>query len=281
MSSLQVQPLPSSYRDPSGFVFNYQGEIYRQINRSFQKDFEAFIHSGLYRSLVNEKLLISHEVVEQNFTANDTGFATLKPEKVEFISYPYEWSFSMLKDAALLTLQLALKALDHGMILKDASPYNVQLHKGKMTFIDTLSFEQYKEGEPWTAYRQFCENFVAPLALMHYVGLPTQQLLLVHPDGIPLQYATKLLPFKSRFNVHLYLHVHLHASYSSRKSSKQKRPLLSKQKLINLLTSLQTLVNSFRFERFENVWGKYYEEAETRPGYLEEKKTATKVSLPC
>lgn len=128
----------------------------------------------------------------------------------------------MLKDAALLTVQLVLKALRYGMILKDASPYNVQLHQGRMTFIDTLSFEEYNEGEPWIAYRQFCENFIAPLALMHYVGLPMQQLLLAHPDGIPLQYAKKLLPFKSKFNVLLYLHIHLHASYGSKPSGEQK-----------------------------------------------------------
>jgi 2-polyprenyl-3-methyl-5-hydroxy-6-metoxy-1,4-benzoquinol methylase len=262
---------PSSYRDPSGFIFIYQGEIYRQVNKSFQKDFEAFINSSLYNDLLNDKLLIPHTELQENFTGSENWFTTLKPEKIDFISYPYEWSFSMLKDAALLTLQLAEKALAHGMILKDASPYNVQLHKGRMTFIDTLSFEQYKEGEPWIAYRQFCENFIGPLVLMHYLGLPMQQLLLAHPDGIPLQYIKQMLPFRSRFNVHLYLHIHLHASYGSKSSSQQQKTFLSKQKLSNLLQSLKTLVSSFRFDRFENVWGRYYEEASTREGYLEEK----------
>ncbi|RYZ26275.1 MAG: SAM-dependent methyltransferase [Chitinophagaceae bacterium] len=263
---------PSSYRDPSGYVFTYQDEIYRQVNKSFQKDFDFFISSGLYSSLVQENLLIPHKVIPQNLTGNAAWYTTLKPEQIGFISYPYEWTFNMLKDAASLTLHLALKALEHGMILKDATPFNLQFYQGRMVFIDSLSFEEYKEGEPWIAYRQFCENFIGPLALMHYVGLPLQQLLAIYPDGIPLSYVKSLLPFRSKLNIHLYLHVHLHASYSSKSSVQQKKPALSKQKLIHLLNSLQSLISSLKFGKFENVWGKYYEEAETRPGYLEEKK---------
>jgi len=263
---------PSSYRDPSGYIFTYHDEIYRQVNQSFREDFDFFLSSGLYDALTKENLLIPHEVIPQNLTGDGAWYTTLKPEQLGFISYPYEWTFTMLKDAALLTLQLALKALEYGMILKDATPFNVQFERGKMVFIDSLSFEKYKEGEPWIAYRQFCENFIGPLALMHYVGLPLQQLLAVYPDGIPLNYVKSLLPFKSRFHIHLYLHVHLHASYSSKPSASQKKPFLSKQKLINLLHSLQSLISSLKFDRFENVWGKYYEEAETRPGYLDEKK---------
>jgi hypothetical protein len=160
------------------------------------------------------------------------------------------------------------------MILKDASPYNVQLHQGRMIFIDTLSFETYNEGEPWIAYRQFCENFLGPLALMHYTGLPVQQFFLAHSDGLPLALVRKLLPFRSRFNVHLYLHIHLHASVSSKTSASTQpgKAFLSKQKLVALLRGLQDLVASFRLDKDENVWGNYYEEAETRPGYLDEKK---------
>jgi hypothetical protein len=266
-------PHPSSYRDPSGYIFSVENQIYRQVNKSFQKDFELFVSSGLYDALVNEHLLIPHQVIWHNLTGDASWYTTLKPECIDLISYPFEWTFSMLKDAALLTLQLALKALEHGMMLKDATPFNVQLHRGRMIFIDSLSFETYKEGEPWIAYRQFCENFVGPLALMHYVGLPMQQLFLAHPDGIPLQYVKRLLPFQSKLNIHLYLHIHLHAAYASKASSRQKKPSLSKQKLVHLLTSLKTLVGSFKFDKFENVWGNYYEEAENRPGYLEEKKT--------
>src|SRR5829696_10126729 len=243
ISTGKPQQHPSSYRDPSGYIFTYQGEIYRQVNKSFQKDFELFNSSGLYPLLVSENLLIPHKEIDENFTGDSSCFKSIQPERISLISYPYEWSFSMLKDAALLTLELALKALKQGMILKDASPFNVQLHKGKMIFIDSLSFEEYKEGEPWVAYRQFCENFLGPLALMHYVGMPMQQLFLAHPNGIPLQYIKNLLPFRSRLNVQLYLHIHLHASLSSPSKREQKKPVLSKSKLIQLLSSLQSVVS--------------------------------------
>ena len=277
--SAKPNPHPSSFRDPSGFVFTYQGEIYRQVNKFFQAHFEKFVGSGLYNSLVADSLLIPHQAVQQNLTGDESWYTTLRPEKIELISYPYEWTFSLLKDAAMLTLQLALTALDYGMVLKDATPYNVQFHKGKPVFIDSLSFETYQEGEPWIAYRQFCENFVGPLALMHYSGLPLQQLLLAYPGGIPLLYVKKLLPYKSRFNLHLFLHVHLHAGMVTSSGGSQRKPTLSKAKLANLLRGLQTLVGSFHLKKFENVWGEYYKEAETRPGYLEEKKSVISVWL--
>ena len=95
-----------------------------------------------------------------------TAYKVIRPEPVRLISYPFEWSFSQYKDAALLTLAVQRQALRHGMSLKDCSAYNVQFHEGRPVFIDTLSLEQYHEGRPWVAYRQFCQHFLAPLALM-------------------------------------------------------------------------------------------------------------------
>ncbi len=146
---------PSSYRDPSGFIFEKEGDLYRQVNISFKEHFDQFIQQGCYEQLVTKSLLIPHENIPLNFTGSKDYYTTIKPERIEFISYPYEWSFDMLKDAALLTLQLVKEALAFDMILKDASPYNIQWHKGKFIFIDTLSFEKYEES-PWIAYRQFC-----------------------------------------------------------------------------------------------------------------------------
>ena len=98
----QSKPLPSSYRDPSGFVFTYKDDIYRQVNKSFQKDYEAFNDSGLYNDLLSKEVILRHDEIKENLTGTGDWLITLRPEKVDFISYPYEWSFSMLKDAALL-----------------------------------------------------------------------------------------------------------------------------------------------------------------------------------
>jgi hypothetical protein len=235
----------SSYRDPSGFLF-YKNEIlYRQVNQVFKKDFEQFIQSGLYQHLVEKKILLSHQTVHENLTGSSNWYLTLQPQFVPFISYPYEWCFDMLKDAALLTLEAAKEALNFGMILKDASAYNVQLLNGKMIFIDTLSFEKYDEQKPWIAYRQFCEHFFAPLALMHYLKEPLQNLFIAYPDGIPLAIAAKMLPFKSKLKLHSYLHLHLQSSMTKTKTTENKKESsFSKQKMKNLLQSLEDGIRS-------------------------------------
>ena len=211
----------SSYRDPSGFLFQHNGILYRQVNQVFREDFDQFISGGLYQRLAEKKLLVPHKIVQENLTGSGEWHLTLQPEFIPFITYPYEWSFDMLKDAALLTLELAEEAMKSDMMLKDASSYNVQWHKGRMIFIDTLSFEKYDASKPWIAYRQFCEHFFAPLCLMHYLKEPLQNLLIAYPDGIPLQLVKKMLPFKSKLNLNVFLHVHLHASISEKTRSKK------------------------------------------------------------
>jgi hypothetical protein len=267
---------PSSYRDPSGFVFYENGILYRQVNKIFKKDFDAFFESGFYKHLVEKKMLIPHQAIDKNLTASPDWYQTIKPEIVPFISYPYEWCFDMLKDAALLTLEAAKEAMDFGMMLKDASVYNVQWYNGKMIFIDTLSFEAYDEQKPWIAYHQFCEHFFAPLALMHYLKQPLQRLFVAYPDGVPLSVAAKMLPFKSKLNLHTNLHVHLHASMASTNSQNNKDPKpFSKQKMKNLLQSLEDGIRSFSFSS-SGVWSNYYKEASTRNEYLSSKKEIIK-----
>jgi hypothetical protein len=263
---------PSSYRDPSGFIFEKDGVLYRQVNISFKEHFDHFIQSGLYDKLVKKGFLISHETIQENLTGNKDYYTTIKPERVEFISYPYEWSFDMLKDAALLTLQLVKEAVQSGLILKDATPYNIQWHKGRLAFIDTLSFEKYTE-TPWIAYRQFCENFLGPLLIMHYSKKQLPALMLAWPDGIPLNIIQSLLPKRSRFSLHTYLHIHLHAKLSSKqKDNTEKARTLSRQKLLNLIGSLEILINKLKIPAQETAWSGYYEEASQRKDYLEQKK---------
>jgi hypothetical protein len=263
---------PSSYRDPSGFIFEKEGVIYRQVNISFKEHFDHFIQNGCYDHLVKKGLLIPHQSIPENLTGSKNHYTTIKPEKIEFISYPYEWSFDMLKDAALLTLQLVREALPFAMIVKDASPYNIQWYKGKLIFIDTLSFEKYEE-LPWIAYRQFCENFLGPLLIMHYSKQHLPGLMLAWPDGIPLAIIKSLLPKKSRFSLHTYLHIHLHVKYSQKKNeSPAKTGKLSKKKLLNLIASLETLIHKLKIPAAKSEWSEYYEEASQRNDYLDQKR---------
>ena len=148
--------LAASFRDPSGFLFSRDGVLYRQVNRTYEQEYVRLMESGLYEKLVKAGLLIPHVEVEQppaqEGAEGATAHKVIQPERVPFISYPYEWSFGQLKDAALATLSIQRRALKAGMSLKDASAYNIQFVHGKATLIDTLSFEIYKEGRPWVAY---------------------------------------------------------------------------------------------------------------------------------
>ena len=143
--SLSVDP--GSFRDPSGFIFYREETLLRQVQRSYQEEYDLLTESGLYQALVEAGLMVSHE--EQNLDSGLTAdaYRVLRPERVPFISYPYEWCFSQLKDAALATLRIQKEALKFGMTLKDASAYNIQFCGGKPMLIDTLSFEKYEEGQ--------------------------------------------------------------------------------------------------------------------------------------
>jgi 2-polyprenyl-3-methyl-5-hydroxy-6-metoxy-1,4-benzoquinol methylase len=253
------QSHPSSYRDPSGFLFYQDGILFRQVNRRFAEAFEQFERSGLSKHLTGKGLLTQYEIINENLSGSDDWYLTIKPEPISFISYPYEWCFGMLKDAALATLEIAFEALSFNMMLKDASAYNLQWHDGRMQFIDTLSFEPYNEQKPWIAYRQFCEHFLAPL--------------LSYPDGIPLALTKKLLPAKSKLNLHVYLHLHLQAKLSQKPlRSNAEQAGFSKKKMMQLLKSLQQSVQSFSLDKSSGVWSAYYNEAAQRPDYLEQKK---------
>jgi hypothetical protein len=266
--------LSASFRDPSGFLFTQNGILYRQINRAYAEDYTRLMDSGLYEKLVKAGLLIPHVEAEQ-VSAGPEAFKVIQPERVPFISYPYEWSFSQLKDAALATLSIHKRALKLGMSLKDASAYNIQFVRGRATLIDTLSFVAYKEGEPWVAYKQFCQHFLAPLALMSYRDVRLSQLLRVYIDGVPLDLASELLPFKTKFNFGLLTHIHVHAQSQKKYSNKTVEPrkgLMNQQAMIGLIESLEGTVKKLTWTPAGTEWGDYYDNTNYSDRAFEHKK---------
>ena len=268
--------VPASFRDPSGFLFTMENEIYRQVNKIYKENYDHFISSGLYETLVQSGLLIPHQEADMDFPDPDSGYRILKPEKVSFISYPYEWCFSQLKDAALTTLRIQKTALDYGMSLKDASTYNIQFQNGRPIFIDTLSFEKYQEGRPWVAYRQFCQHFLSTLALMSHKDICLNQLLKIHIDGVPLDLASSLLPFKTWFKYSLLTHIHVHARtqkrYAGQTSKKKRIPKLSRSGLIGIINSLESAVRSLDWNPQGTEWSDYYQDTNYTPEGFEHKK---------
>jgi len=251
---------PASFRDPSGFVFCRDNILYRQVNQSYRDHFDHLISSGLYDKLIGAGHLVTHEVSDTQPLSRD-AYLVIKPQLIPFISYPYEWSFSQLKAAALCTLEIQKEAMAQGQTLKDASAYNIQFVGSKPVLIDTLSFEALDESKPWIAYRQFCQHFLAPLALCAHTDVRLMQLLRSHVDGIPLDLASRLLPAKTRLSFSLLTHIHLHARAQRSNANKpvaKARGSMNRRALMGLIDSLESCCRGLEWKLPDTEWSDYY-----------------------
>lgn len=257
-----AQKESSSFRDPGGFLFFRNNTLFRQVNLSSKSDYTMLMESGLYKTLIDMGYMVPHEEVDISPEDPGVAYKIIKPHPVPFVSYPYEWCFSQLKDAALLTLEIQRKAFEHGMSLKDASAYNIQFENGNPVFIDTLSFEKYRQGEPWIPYRQFCQHFLAPLALMSYRDIRFHQLLKSYIDGIPLDFTSNMLPFGTKVKFSLLTHIHLHAK--SQKAYEDKAVTIGTHNVsplafCGIIESLWSAVQTLKWKPGGTEWGSYYE----------------------
>lgn len=257
--------LPSSFRDPAGFLFSQDNTLYRQVNSEYAEDYELLMSSGLYEALIGARLLIPHKEVDLDNVEQVGAYKVLQPDKVSTISYPFEWCFSQLKDAALTTIKIQRFALKYGMVLKDASAYNIQFHRGKATFIDTLSFSKYREGEPWVAYKQFCQHFFAPLALMSLKDCRLEQLFRVYIDGIPLDLASRLLPVNSYLRYPMLVHIHLHAKTQAKYADsmhagagKVEVRKIGRKAYEAFLQGIDKAIQKIHWKLPDTEWGEYY-----------------------
>ena len=260
---IKTEVHPASFRDPSGFLFQLDGHLYRQVNRVYAEDYETLMSSGLYARLVRERRLLPHVEVASPAAWPEQAYKVLEPTVLDFVAYPYEWCFSQLKDAALATLAAQRLAIEHSMTLKDASAYNVQFRGGRPELIDTLSFEALQEGEPWVAYRQFCQHFLAPLALMAMREIRLGALLRSNLDGVPLDLAGRLLPRRSWLAPGLLVHLQLHAAaqrrYAGQRLTAVRSPGrgMSRQSLLGLVDSLERAVRRLRWRGGGAGWAEY------------------------
>jgi hypothetical protein len=271
------EAVEGSFRDPSGFVYTRDGTLYRQVNDSFRQNFEAFLASGLYDELAREGLLIPHQSVSLDLAATDQAYAVLQPERIGFISYPYEWSFGQLQDAASLTLEIQRRALGRGFTLRDSSAYNVQFQGGRPIFIDTLSFEPLEQGKPWAAYKQFCEHFLLPLELMSSRDVRCGTLLRSYVDGIPLDLGSTLLPRRSWLGVSTLLHIHLHAWAQGRYAGSSvgtvaKGRSMSRKGLVTLVNNLQSAVRRLSWRAAGTEWADYITDNNYSPAAAQSKR---------
>lgn len=263
-----IDPEFSSFRDPDAKVVLIDGQYYRIIKRAYQRNYDLLITSGLKNELTSAQLIIAETEVDPTIVSKNNSdakefYKLVRPTLIPFISYPYEWAFSQLKEAALVTLDIQLKALEKGMSLKDATAYNMQFLHGKAIHIDTTSFEEYIDGAPWKAYGQFCRHFLGPLLLHTYGKSELIKLSSDHLDGIPLKVVSYSLPKRTKWNFFVLTHIHYHAKLEQKHSQdpqgKNRGLKISKERLKGLLIHLRNGIHKMEVGSSASNWTDYYD----------------------
>ncbi len=251
----------SSFRDPAGFLLWRNGELLRCVTDVGKSDMDTLFASGLYAELAGQGLLVPHEDLAIPLDIDEEVVRCMKPQLLPFISYPYEWSASQLRDAALLTLRVLEISLEYGMILKDASAFNVAFKGCKPIFLDILSFTKRNGDAAWPGYRQFCEHFLLPLLLSRTLGEAAPALLMHWMHGIPLQTGKRMLSWIDRIRPSVAMHIGIHATMASNvgSSRKQTREKRNTGHLKSLVQNLENIVSTTSRYSVSTKWGKYRE----------------------
>jgi hypothetical protein len=258
-----VEPLKDrgSFRDPSGFVFYRDGEVFRQVNGPGGRAYHALMESGLYDELVEAELLVPHEAVSTDLAAAEGAVAVLRPERIPFISYPYEWSFGQLRAAAITTLRIQQRAMDRGMGLTDATPFNIQFVGRRPVLVDTLSLVPMDDRVPWIAYHQFCTQFLAPIRLQAQLDPRLSGLFKAHLDGVPLDMASRMLPRRTWASLGDLMHIHLHARsirrHAGAAAPEPGRTRASARGIRGIVDHLLSHVEGTSMRRVPSIWEDY------------------------
>jgi hypothetical protein len=254
-----------SFRDPSGSVFINKGNIYRSIFEPGAQDFEAARTAGIYSTLIEAGFLIHHNEIDKYDLFPEGTVYCLNHPRLPFVSYPWEWCFSMLKDAALIHVDMMEMLLPQGFWLRDASAFNIQYDGKQLRFIDTLSIGKKTPDSPWVAYGQFCSHFLAPLAMAAYCDIRTLALWRNYIDGIPLDLALKTLPFLKRCKPGIFMHLAMHAHAQKTadkkenigKSTSAKTVKINDRGLLGVISSLRRTIGGISWKRFSKIWEDY------------------------
>lgn len=263
MSALAADP--GSFRDPGGRVYAAGGRIYRAVQAAAAPAYEQARDSGLYRSLAEDGLLVGSEERDPALAApaESPPAYLLEHPRIPFVSYPYEWCFSLHKKAALHHLDVQLAALERGFTLSDATAYNVQFVGAAPAFIDHLSFRPYRDGEIWIGHRQFCMQFLNPLLLWSRRRLAPNAWFRGSLEGIAPEELAPLLSWRDNLSWTVLTHVTAQASLQRRSvraglaSGSHREAKLPRASFRNMLVGLRQFISGLRLQDEKTVWSDY------------------------
>lgn len=255
-----MEKIKGSYKDPKGYVYKKKGKLYRKVTQYGFDNYIAAKNSGIFRKLTRKNNLVNFKEVN---VSNKRKEIELNIEEIPYISYPYEWSFNQVKDAAIFHIKFHLELLENNFTLSDATPFNIQFIGSKPIFIDHLSIEKYEEFKPWMAYNQFCENFLFPLVLSSYNKVDINFFMGKNLNGVSLNNTFKLLPFKRKILPSIFIHVvlpYLFSKYFVKKNKLEKKinpkgP--SKKNFIGLLNQLSNFITNINHNHAHTTWQDY------------------------
>ena len=247
-----------SYRDNAGFVIVNNDEVIRYVHFSYADTYDYLMGSGLYQQLVGESLLIPHKEIQPGENQRNNFYKVLSPEKIEFISFPYEWSASQWKEVVQSFLKINTICLEYGMILKDATPFNFTFYKGRCVFFDTLSFAMYEDGKPWVAYKQFCESMLGPLSLLYFNDTYWSGMFQSNINGWPLSFVSSNLPLRTWLNLPVLFHIHWHAAFQKQENKTIDNSGLTKEKLLMLWRMMDKSIGKWKLHQTQKNWINYY-----------------------
>jgi len=253
---------PGSLRDPFAFLTkDKDGTLIRHIDRRLAHASRTFLQSDLYYNLVKNRRLVDHDEVGTD-VSNSSNSLLLQPRQIPIVTYPYEWPFSLLKKAALLTVDIQREAVEAGFTLRDGTAFNVLFEGVHPIFIDFGSFDVLTPGLPWAGYKQFCEHFLAPLALAASFRNAPNTYNSVAMDGYPLGIASSMMPNRSWMNWGVLWHIHLHSRAirkgASNSAGNPKAKHMSSRSLIGLIASLRNTINGLKYHVDKGDWATYY-----------------------
>jgi len=260
------QTEPSSFRDPAGQVLEgSDGRIFRSVAPAAVEEYRRVRGNGVVDALVVEGALVGAEEIDpvEAGVLPPPGGLVLQHPRLPFISYPYEWPFSLLKAAALHHLEMQIRLLDRGISLSDAGAYNVQFQGVRPVFIDWLSLRTYRDGEYWEGHHQFCEQFLNPLLLGSRLGTPHNAWYRGMQEGIPSRELAALLPrrmhWSTRMQAHVLLPLRFERKIGSRSAAAErtKRRPLPRSAYRGLLTQLLRWTEELKPPATDTTWQDY------------------------
>ena len=277
-----------SFKDPDGFVFNFDEKIYRCISQNSSSNYLNIFKKNFFIHLINEKKVISFKEVENNFFDKLQNIKKedkiLNLERINFFSNPFEWPFDQLKDAAIFHLDLEIFLLQNNHCLKDASAKNIIFHNNKPVFIDLLSFKEYNEGDYWIGQIQFYKEFLNPLLLKSKLGIDYNNWYESNFYGIYSEDLNKILKYYQKIFPSIFFHVVLPSLTRNLFKNKGKKinssNSFSKEKYIFILNSLKKIIKNLKIsKKKEKRWSSYNDFLPYKVQEFEKKKEIIKKFL--